>query len=154
MTGPIREEAAATERAGTMRSDEGASPEGPIGAAPPQWFMQVPAIGYVRRIHMSDPIRAGETTHISAEVERLLGYGPAEFRMDPDLWAARIHPDDLGRVFSSWRRASDVGSRYQLAYRMIGRDGRVVQVFDGATVDEEPGSRIRSWYGLVVDITA
>ena len=65
-----------------------------------------PAISYVRRIQMSDPVRAGETTHIGAEVERILGYGPVEFIHDPDLWAARIHPDDLGLVFGTWRRTS------------------------------------------------
>ena len=87
---------------------------------------------------MSDPVRAGETTHIGHEVERLLGYRPAEFLIDPDLWAARIHPDDLGRVFGAWRRTSEVGARYQLAYRMLARDGHLVHVVDNAVVGEEP----------------
>jgi PAS domain S-box-containing protein len=113
-----------------------------------------PAISYVRRIQMSDPVRAGETTHIGAEVERILGYGPVEFLHDPDLWAARIHPDDLGLVFGTWRRTSEVGSRYHLAYRMVARDGRLVHVHDSASVEEESGSGIRSWSGVVVDVTA
>jgi PAS domain S-box-containing protein len=102
---------------------------------------------------MSDPVRAGDTTHIGAEVERILGYGPAEFILDPDLWAARIHPDDLGLIFGTWRRTSEVGSRYHLAYRMVARDGRLVHVHDSASVEEEPGSGIKSWCGVVVDVT-
>jgi PAS domain S-box-containing protein len=152
MTRPTHEEAA-------VRSDAiGSDPRSPLGdrggSAPPQWFTRVPAISYVRRIRLSDPVRAGETTHIGHEVEQILGYRPDEFLIDPDLWAARIHPDDLGHVFGVWRRTSEVGTRYQLAYRMIARDGHVVQVFDSAAVDVEPGSGIRSWFGLVVDITA
>ena len=124
------------------------------GSAPPQWFSKVPAISYVRRIQMSDPVRAGETTHIGAEVERILGYEPGEFIHDPDLWVARVHPDDLARVLGTWRDTSEVGSRYHLAYRMIAHDGRLVHVHDSASVEEEPGSGVRSWCGVAVDITA
>jgi PAS domain S-box-containing protein len=152
MTTPTPEEAAV--HSDVIGSDVRPPLEDRGVSAPPQWFTQVPAVGYVRRIQMSDPVRAGETTHIGHEVERILGYRPSEFLIDPDLWAARIHPDDLGRVFGAWRRTSEVGARYHLAYRMIARDGRLVQVFDTAAVDEEPGSGIRSWFGLVVDVTA
>src|SRR5207247_879201 len=130
MTGPNPQRAAVGREA--PGSDLHAPSEGAGGSAPPQWFAQVPAIGYVRRIHMSDPVRAGETTHIGDEVERILGYRASEFLIDPDLWAARIHPDDLGRVFGAWRRTSEVGSRYHLAYRMLARDRDLVHVFDSA----------------------
>src|SRR5207245_1881246 len=113
-----------------------------------------PATICVRRIQRSDPLRSLNTTHIGVEVERIRGYRPAEFILDPDLWAARIHPDDLGRVFGTWRDTSEVGSRYHLAYRMVTRDGRLVHVHDSASVEEEPGSGIRFWYGVVVDVTA
>ena len=94
---------------------------------------------------MSDPVRAGDTTHIGAEVERILGYEPGEFIHDPDLWVARVHPDDLARVLGTWRDTSEVGSRYHLAYRMVAGDGRLVHVHDSASVEEEPGSGVRSW---------
>jgi PAS domain S-box-containing protein len=154
MTTPTPDEPAGTDRPDSI----GPAPQATVahggGSAPPQWFSKVPAISYVRRIQMSDPVRAGETTHIGAEVERILGYRPAEFIHDPDLWVARVHPDDLARVLGTWRDTSEVGSRYHLAYRMIARDGRLVHVHDSASVEEEPGSGIRSWCGVAVDVTA
>jgi PAS domain S-box-containing protein len=154
MTIPTPEGAGPADRPDVLEPGRGAASVDDVRSAPSQWFTQVPAIGYVRRIHMSDPVRAGGTTHIGPDVERILGYRPAEFLHDPDLWAARIHPDDLGRVFGTWRRTSEVGSRYNLVYRMIARDGRIVHVSDSAAVDADPDSGGRSWYGLVVDVTA
>jgi PAS domain S-box-containing protein len=154
MTTHIPEEAPAAGRAVVSGSDPRATPMVAARSIPPEWFTRVPAVSYIRRIRLSEPVRAGESTHVGPEVERMLGYRPAEFLSDPDLWAARIHPDDLGRVFGTWRRASEVGTSYQLAYRMVARDGHLVHVFDSAAVDVEPGSGDRAWFGLVVDITA
>jgi PAS domain S-box-containing protein len=154
MTTPTPDEPAGAGRPGSIGSTPDPTVADDGGSAPPQWFSKVPAISYVRRIKMSDPVRAGDTTHIGTEVERILGYGPAEFILDPDLWAAHIHPDDLARVLGTWRDTSEVGSRYHLAYRMVARDGRLVHVHDTAAVEEEPGSGIRSWCGIVVDVTA
>jgi PAS domain S-box-containing protein len=122
--------------------------------APPAWFANVPAIAYVRRIELSDPPRAADTVYVGPQVDRILGYPDTAFLDDPQLWASRIHPDDLGRVLAAWRQCGAVGDRYHLAYRMIGRDGRIVQVLDDASVGEEPETGTRSWYGVVVDVTA
>jgi len=154
MTTPTPDEPPGTSRPGNIGPSSYPTVEDDGGSAPPQWFSKIPAISYVRRIKMSDPVRAGDTTHIGTEVERILGYGPAEFILDPDLWAARVHPDDLARVLGTWRDTSEVGSRYHLAYRMVARGGRLVHVHDTAAVEEEEGSGIRSWCGVVVDVTA
>jgi PAS domain S-box-containing protein len=154
MNTPTPDGPAGTNRPDSIGTASQATVTGGGGSAPPQWFSKVPAISYVRRIQMSDPVRAGETTHIGAEVERILGYEPGEFIHDPDLWVARVHPDDLARVLGTWRDTSEVGSRYHLAYRMIAHDGRLVHVHDSASVEEEPGSGVRSWCGVAVDITA
>src|SRR6476660_5667255 len=116
MTTPTPHEPAGKGRPGSTGPASHATVADDGGSAPPQWFSKVPAISYVRRIEMSDPVRAGDTAHIGAEVERILGYGPAEFILDPDLWVARVHPDDLARVLGTWRETRDVGARYHLAY--------------------------------------
>jgi PAS domain S-box-containing protein len=121
--------------------------------APEEWFAHVPAIAYVRRIQRSEPPRAGETTYISSQVEAILGYPGAAFLADPQVWASLIHPDDLGRVLAAWRRTSEVGDRYHLTYRMIARDGRVVQVLDDAGVAEDPRTGVPSWNGVALDVT-
>jgi PAS domain S-box-containing protein len=111
-------------------------------------------IAYVRRVEQIDPTRAARTTYIGPQVEPILGYAPGELLEDPDLWASRIHPDDLGRVLATWRRTNQIGERYHLTYRMITREGRVVQVLDEAGVAEDPETGIMSWHGVVVDVTA
>jgi PAS domain S-box-containing protein len=111
-------------------------------------------VTYSRRIEDTDPPRAGVTTSIGPKVEELLGYPVGDFVEDAGLWASRIHPDDLGRVLAAWRRAAAPGDRYHLAYRMLARDGRVVQVLDDAAAAEDPRTGARSWHGAVLDVTA
>ncbi|MGE5226158.1 MAG: PAS domain-containing protein [Planctomycetaceae bacterium] len=123
-------------------------------AASDAWFAHAPVVAYTRQIEDADPPRAGVTTAIGPQAEELLGYPPGDFVRDGGLWASRIHPDDLGRVLATWRRAAAPGDRYHLAYRMLARDGRVVQVLDDAAVAEDPQTGVRSWHGAVVDVTA
>ncbi len=125
-----------------------------VPTLPQAWLAHVPAIAYVRRIEPADPPRAGETTHMAPAVEKILGYAGPDFLDDPDLWVSRIHPDDLGRVLAAWRQASDLGDSYHLTYRMLARDGRLVELLDDAAVAEDPRTGIRSWHGVAVDVTA
>jgi PAS domain S-box-containing protein len=118
------------------------------------WFAHAPVVAYSRRIEDTDPPRAGVTTSIGPRVQELLGYPADAFEEDPGLWASRIHPDDLGRVLAAWRHAAAPGDRYHLAYRMLARDGRVVQVLDDAAAAEDAQTGVRSWHGAVVDVTA
>ena len=90
---------------------------------------------------------------ISSQVSEILGYPDAAFESDPNLWPSLIHPDDLGRVLATWRRAADVGARYHLSYRMTSRDGRVVHVLDDAAVVEDPRTGDASWHGVAIDVT-
>jgi PAS domain S-box-containing protein len=118
------------------------------------WFAHVPAIAYVRQIELNDPPQAGPTTYMGPQVQAILGYPSASFLDDPQLWVSAIHPDDLGRVIGAWRRAAEAGDRLHLTYRMVARDGRVVQVLDDAGVAVDPATGARSWHGVVVDVTA
>ena len=122
--------------------------------APAAWFAHVPAIAYVRWIEETDLLGSSRTIYIGPQVEPILGYAPSELLEDPHLWTSLIHPDDLGRVLATWRRTNEVGERYHLAYRMIARNGRVLQVLDQAGVAEDPETGTRSWHGVVVDVTA
>ena len=118
----------------------------PPWATSDAWFAHVPAVPYIRRLE--DPPGASST--IAAQVEGLLGYAPEDLIRDPDLWTSRIHPDDLGRVLATWRRATD---RYHLTYRMLARDGRVLQVVDEANLAQDLDTGAGCWYGVVVDVT-
>jgi PAS domain S-box-containing protein len=118
------------------------------------WFAKVPAVAYVRRIEATEPPRPGATEFLGNATERLLRMPSGAFIADPDLWADRIHPEDLGRVLATWRTTTEPDAEYHLEYRMRATDGRVIHVLDDARVVEDPDDHVRRWHGVVVDVTA
>lgn len=92
-----------------------------------------------------------DCTFVSRQAERLLGYPVEEWRR-PGFWISRLHPDDREWVaeyaLSSTRRMAG----YDLEYRFIARDGRMVWLHDIVTVVAENGAP-RWLRGIMVDIT-
>ncbi len=76
--------------------------------------------------------RDAPAAYISPQIERLLGYRAEQWTEDPQLWARRLHPDDLDRVLASWERAVTVGSPFTEEYRIKALDGTWVWVRDEA----------------------
>jgi len=62
-----------------------------------------------------------------------------------------IHPEDRERVDAEHRRVNINGSVWNMEYRMIARDGRVVGVHDEAVLTTIDG--VKYWHGLMQDIT-
>jgi PAS domain S-box-containing protein len=109
---------------------------------------QLPVAVYV------DPADAlGAPAYVSPQIETLLGYTPAEWLADPDLWLDRIHPDDRATVVADLHRSRQAETQFRGEYRAIARDGRVVWLRDHAVlVVHELGSR-RYWQGVLLDIS-
>jgi len=65
----------------------------------------------------------------------------------------RRHPDDREREHAESVRCIEEGRPFSMDYRMLTKDGRVMWVHDEDRVirDEEGG--VRSWQGVIVDIT-
>src|SRR4029078_8377811 len=55
---------------------------------------QIPAITYIDESRGSNELGVWHTIYISPQVEHILGYTPAEWRDEDELWANIIHPDD------------------------------------------------------------
>jgi diguanylate cyclase (GGDEF)-like protein/PAS domain S-box-containing protein len=108
----------------------------------------IPAITYV------DEVNENSTTiFISPQVEKVLGYSPAEWLADRDLWPKLLHPDDRSRAIAANTRHNQTGEPFSLEYRMIAKDGSVVWVRDEAV--QVRGGRDEPVYsnGVMVDIT-
>jgi diguanylate cyclase (GGDEF)-like protein/PAS domain S-box-containing protein len=88
---------------------------------------------------------------VSPQIETMLGYTPAEWCADPDLWYERIHPEDRPRVLEADEASRRTGSPFSSDYRMIARDGREVWVRDEAVVTEHDGAPMME--GILLDIT-
>ena len=113
----------------------------------------VPAAVYV---DMDDPAVSdgGRLAYMSPQNVGNLGYQPADFVGDPELWPSRIHPDDRGAAIEAYESHWRTGEPLRAEYRMIARDGTEIWVRDEAFAmadDTRSGRRVSQ--GLLVEIT-
>lgn len=80
-----------------------------------------------------------------------LGYPLAEWTQ-PDFWVAHIHPDDRERALETCLRSSQRLREYDLEYRVVAADGRIVWLHDLVSVELRDGVP-RSLRGFLIDIT-
>ncbi len=109
---------------------------------------RVPAV-----VYEMDPDDERRTLYVSPHVEQVLGYTRAEWLDQPDIWIELLHPDDREVVLAHHDRHSQTGEPWDVEYRLIASDGRVVWVHDRAIL---MGGRERggaAWHGVMIDIT-
>ena len=109
---------------------------------------QLPAIVY--------GLTFGETawaSYISPQVESLLGFTPAEWLADPELWIKQLHPDDRARVLAEVEKTGAEGRPLNVEYRVLTRDGRVAWFHNQATLVLDAAGRPLYSYGIMFDIT-
>lgn len=94
------------------------------------------------------------STFISPAIEALLGYPPAEFLAEPDLWTRLIHEDDRDRVHEELARELQAGDRCRVEYRMRHRDGRTVYWIQDSLIAsrDEAGAPVEV-FGCMTDVT-
>lgn len=93
--------------------------------------------------------------YVSPQIENILGFRADEWMADPTLWFEHLHPDDRDEVVAETRRSVEGGEPFELEYRMIAKDGRVVWLHDVASVLARDGEgRTTRYQGVQLDITA
>ena len=92
-----------------------------------------------------------ETTFVSPQIDRLVGYTADELLADPGLFARLVHPDDRDEVLAE-RDAVDAAKPVLLSYRMLARDGRVVWVREEAVAVLDESGRPLSIQGYLLDV--
>lgn len=110
----------------------------------------IPTTTYINRTGINS-----ETEYVSPQVEKLLGYPHEAFTDDPLLWTKILHPDDAERVLSESQRTSNTEETFEMEYRIVAKDKRVVWVKDEAALvrDNRNGNPIY-WLGVWTDITS
>ena len=92
--------------------------------------------------------------YVSPNAEEVLGYAPARYLTDRDLWTRSIHPDDRAAVAHAWAAVIMNRQPFEFEYRMLRPNGEVVWVRDSSIpVHDEDGSTL-FWQGVMLDITA
>jgi PAS domain S-box-containing protein len=105
-------------------------------------------------VYEMDPDDERRTLYVSPHVEQVLGYSRAEWLDQPDIWIELLHSDDREVVLAAHDRHSETGEPWDLEYRLIASDGRVVWVHDRATLIRGRAGGTAAWHGVMIDITA
>ncbi len=97
---------------------------------------RVPAV-----VYEMGPDDERQTLFVSPHVEQVLGYTRGEWLDQPDIWIELLHADDREVVLAQHDRHSETGEPWDLEYRLIASDGRVVL----GPRPRDPDPRSRAW---------
>ncbi len=90
----------------------------------------------------------------SDEVHRIMGYELGAIPQEYKYYIDRIHPDDIDEMFDIVRNALKEHDGYQVEYRMVHPDGKIVRIRElGKVVKNSAGEPI-GLHGTMQDITA
>lgn len=90
---------------------------------------------------------------ITAEVEKITGYSPADFVQNGMTWENVIHPEDRLLVRKSVDEAMAAGRRFKIRYRIIDRQGRIRWIYErGQALCREDGTSTEI-EGFIFDVT-
>ena len=103
--------------------------------------------------YIDAPDEAATAVYVSPQIEELIGYTVEEWMADPDLWPRILHPDDRARALAENARHNETGEPFQLEYRLMHRDGRVVWVHDQARAVRDERGKIVASHGVLLDVT-
>jgi PAS domain S-box-containing protein len=110
---------------------------------------RVPAV-----VYEMGPDDERRTLFVGPHVEEVLGYSRAEWLDQPDIWIELLHGDDREHVLARHDQHSQTGQAWDLEYRLIASDGRVVWVHDRATLIRGRDDQPPTWHGVMIDVTA
>ena len=109
----------------------------------------LPVVVYVA----TDDVPVARTIYMSPNVEDVLGYAPGVFLAIGQDWTSLMHPDDVAPMEARYAETRAGGDPFEMEYRFVHPDGRIVWVHDRAMLvaDRETGERV--WQGVLEDIT-
>jgi diguanylate cyclase (GGDEF)-like protein/PAS domain S-box-containing protein len=90
-------------------------------------------------------------SYMSPQVETILGWS-AEDARQPEVWTARIHPDDWAEASSRITSAIERGQR-TIEFRIQHADGRWIWLRDALAIDHDAAGAARTVRGISVDVT-
>jgi len=104
-------------------------------------------------VYMNPAVNADSTTYVSPQIEEMMGYIPEEWLAEEDFWKKRIHPEDRQAVLAQVDSAIQSGEPFDMEYRTIHRDGRVIWIRDKSILVYDEQNHPQFWQGIMLDIT-
>jgi PAS domain S-box-containing protein len=105
-----------------------------------------PAVVYIDRMD-----EVSSALYMSPQAEEMFGYPVDEWLTDPELFVKLLHPEDKEAVLAEHLRTDATGEKFDMEYRLIARDGRVVWVRDESVIIQDEEEPFRQ--GILLDIT-
>ena len=90
-------------------------------------------------------------TYVGEQAVNMLGY-PVEAWYKPDFLRAHLHPEDRKHAMERFGEYSNAQDNYELEYRMVAQDGRVVWLHNLVSVIREDGQP-KTIRGFSIDVT-
>ena len=110
----------------------------------------IPAVVYIGQV---GDVSVDPQFYTSPRIEKMLGFTAEEWG-GTELWIDRLHPHDRERVLDAVARSETTGEPLSQEYRLLAKDGRVVWVFDHATLlSRDAGGRPLLFQGVLMDMT-
>src|SRR5215218_7970412 len=106
----------------------------------------VPAVVYMDRLD-----EVSSALYTSPQAEEMFGYPVDEWLADPEFFVKLLHPEDKEAVLAEHLRTDATGEKFEMEYRLIDRDGRVVWVRDESVIVQGEEGPFRQ--GVLLDIT-
>jgi PAS domain S-box-containing protein len=113
---------------------------------------QIPAVTYIWEANRPAGAPVGDYT--SPRIEQLLGYTVDEWHASADFWMSRLHPDDRHAVIAAYLRSESTGEPFDMEFRYLHKDGRIVWVADQAILIGREDGRPRHFQGVMIDVSA
>lgn len=69
-------------------------------------------------------------------------------------WADTIHPEDRTAVFAEWTQAAEEAREFEMGFRLLRRDGSLINVHSQAKAFRDPAGVITGFLGFAQDVTS
>ena len=109
----------------------------------------IPATTYINSLDAH-----ASTEYVSPQVEKLLGFPRHAFIDDPLFWMKILHPGDTMLVIEQSRQTSETLEPFNMEYRVLTKDKRVIWLKDEAAVVRDENGKPLYWLGVWTDITS
>jgi PAS domain S-box-containing protein len=116
----------------------------------PDVFLEgIPAVIYVAPWD-GEP---GEMLYVSPQAESVLGYAAPDWIAQPDLWLARLDPEDREQALAERLEARLQRAPFVSEYRLQHTDGRWLWIHDEARILFDEAGAPLFWQGVLLEIT-
>ena len=91
-------------------------------------------------------------THVGEHAIKMLGY-PLSSWYEPGFLATHLHGDDRQRVLSAYQKQTRMSKNFDITFRLLAEDGRVVWIQNVVSVDEPGNGGLHKLHGFMIDIS-